>query len=212
MDEILQLSEKIEDSAWRDKSLRELAKSYTHEGYEDKAIALISKIQNPDTKAMTIRGIGFAAADNKWNDKVRYENLFKNLTTEANKIEHKPSNAIAYTYISMAQAFAKDDIGAMATAKLMTNEALRNKAYGEAAEIQAERNEFNTAMQSIEAINNVSYKNKAYGNVALIFVKQGSLDHAYATAGKITNPSAKAQILQKIVNYGNKEEEIISEE
>ena len=39
---------------------------------------------------------------------------------------------IALTYISMAQAFAGDNDAAMKTAAGMDNQALRNKAYGEA--------------------------------------------------------------------------------
>ncbi len=206
MNEILKTTEEIDNPAWRDKALRELAKSFTYEGQEAKAIELITQIKKPDTKAMTIRGIGMAAADNDWNDKDRYESLFKNLALEAEKIEHEPSYAIAYTYIAMAQAFAKDNAGAMATAKTMKNEALRNKAFGETAEIQAERGDFKNAMLSIAEINSTSYRNKAYGTIAAIFTKAGKLDDAYASAHKIDNPYAKAQTLQKIVNFGNEEE------
>lgn len=206
MEELLQTSTAINEVPWRDKVLRELAKSYTHEGLENQALSLIDKIQSPDTKALTIRGIGFAAANNKWSDKKRYDSLFKNLTIAAEKIEHKPSHAIAYTYIAMAQSFANDDAGAMATAKSMTDEALRNKAYGESAEIQAERDDLSGALTSIEAINSVSYKNKAYGTVADIFIKKGDLNAAYTCAQKIDNPYAKAQVLQHVVNFGNKEE------
>lgn len=206
MNEILKTSESIENSAWRDKALREVAKSFTYEGHEDKALKLIHKIEKPDTKAMTIRGIGFAAADNKWADKKRYQTLFKNLTTEANKIKHEPSYFIAHTYIAMAQAFAEDDAGAMITAKAIKNEALRNKAFGESAEIQAERGNFNQAMLSIAEINSTSFRNKAYGTIAGIFTKDGKLDQAYSAAHKITNPYAKSRVLQQIVNFGNDEE------
>ena len=54
---------KIETVSWRDQTYRELAKLLAHEKKLDRAIALIDKIQSPDTKAMTIRGIGMAAAD-----------------------------------------------------------------------------------------------------------------------------------------------------
>jgi len=206
MDEILETSAVINNPAWRDKALRELAKSYTYEGQENKAITLIEKIEKPDTKALTIRGIGFAAADAKWPNAQRYQSLFKILTTEANKITHPPSQAIAFTYIAMAQAFAHDDIGAIATAKAMQNEALRNKAYGESAEIQAERGDLDAALQSIAAINSLSFRNKAYGNIAGIFTKQGKIEHAYAAAQKIDNAYARTQALQKIVNFDNAEE------
>ena len=206
MAEIKETTKAIDNQSWRDKSLRELAKSYTYAGHEDKAMALIDEIETPDTKAMTIRGIGMAAADNEWEDKERYNKLFKNLATEAEKIEHKPSYAIAYTYIAMAQAFAKDDAGAMATAKAMENDALRNKAFGETAEIQAERGDFNAAMASIKEIDTASFRNKAYGTVADIFTKQGRLSEAYASAGQIDNAYKKTEALLKIINYGNDEE------
>ena len=208
MSEITSLSAKIEKQSWRDKTLRELAKSYTHEGLENDAIKLITKIKTPDTKALTIRGIGFAAADNKWSDSARYKTLFTNLTAEAQKIEHKPSYAIAYTYIAMAQAFAGDDEGAMATATSMTDQALRNKAFAESAEIQAERGNSDAAHLSISKIDSLSFRNKAYNIVANIFTKSGDLKNAYKAAHKIENAYTKSQALQKIVNFGNAEETI----
>lgn len=212
MGEIKKITDGIEKKSWRDQTLRELAKSYAYEGQESKAIALIDEIQTPDTKAMTIRGIGMAAADSKWKnkegfrDKERYNKLFENLAKEAEKIEHLPSHAIAYTYIAMSQAFAKDDDGAMKTAKGMTNDALRHKAFAETAEIQAERGKFDLAMASIKEIESDSFRNKAYGTVAKIFVKRGELQSAYDTVQKMDNPYTKAMMLQIIVNHGNAEE------
>jgi tetratricopeptide (TPR) repeat protein len=208
MDEIDNLAPKIDVQAWRDKTRRELAKAYTHEGQEDKAISLISKISSSDTKALTIRGIGFAAADNKWTDSERYEKLFKNLAAEAEKIDHKPSYSIAYTYIAMAQAFAGDNEGAMATAKSMDDQALRNKAFGETAEIQAENGDIHNALLSIAEIDSLSFRNKAYSTIATIFTKTGDVDNAYKAAQKIDNAYLKTQALQKIVNVGNAEETI----
>jgi len=210
MAEVKKIAEDIDEKSWRDKTLRELAKSYTHEGHENKAIALIDEIQTPDTKAMTIRGIGMAAADNKWKDKERYKDLFKKLAEKAETIEHKPSYAIAYTYIAMSQAFAKDDEGAMATAKSMNNDALRHKAFAETAEIQAERGDFDAAMISIAEIESASFRNKAYGTVSRIFIKRSKLTEAYKSAQKIDNPYARAQVLQNIINHSNKEESSVS--
>ncbi len=159
---------------------------------------------------MTIRGIGMAAADNRWKDKDRYKRLFENLAKEAEKIDHPPSYAIAYTYIAMSQAFARDDEGAMTTAKGMKNDALRHKAFGETAEIQAERGDYDAAMKSIEAIDSDAFRNKAYGSVARIFIKRGKLEQAYATAQKIENAYARTEILQSIIDYDNKEENLTS--
>jgi hypothetical protein len=151
----------IDTPAWKDKAYRELAKSYTYEGMEDKAIALIPKIESPDTKAMTIRGIGFAAADSKW-ETGRYIDLWEKLQTVAAGIDHPASHGIALTYIAMAQAFAGQDEAATATALSMENPALKNKALGESAEIQAERGDFAAAMASIGHIQDAAFRNKAY--------------------------------------------------
>lgn len=212
MSEIRKIAKDIDKKSWHDQILRELAKSYTYEGNEDKAISLIDEIETPDTRAMTIRGIGMAAADSKWkneenkDDKKRYKELFKKLSAEAAKIEHLPSNAIAYTYIAMSQAFAKDDEGAMATAKAMQNEALKHKAFAETAEIQAERGKFDLAMASIAEVGSDSFRDKAYATVTRIFIKRGEVQNAYDTATNISNPYLKAQVLQTVVNHGNKEE------
>lgn len=208
MEEVKTNAAQIEQKSWRDKIYRELAKSYTYEGEEAKAIALIDLIETPDTQAMAIRGIGMAAANKKWVNKERYESLFKTLTAKADKITHLPSQGIAYTYIAMAQAFAGDDDGAFETAKSMQNDALQNKAFGESAEIQAERKDYDAAMKSIEQIQSLAFRNKAYGIVANIFTKEGELEKAYNTASKIDNAYAKAQAYQNIINYGNDEESL----
>ncbi len=162
MRQIETLTPKIEKSEWKDQTMRELAKTYTYEGEADKAIALIDKITDNDTKAMTIRGIGMAAASLKW-DQHRYAVLFEKLTKEAQKITHAPSQGIAYTYIAMAQAFAGDDDGARKTALAMENVALRNKALGETAEIQADRGDLKNALASLAALDSAPYRAKAYG-------------------------------------------------
>ena len=207
LEELQGTIEGIEKESWRDKAYRELAKSYTYEEQEDRAITLINKIQNPDTKALTIRGIGFAAADRDFAPK-RYAALFQKLTAEASKIDHPPSYGIALTYIAMAQAFAGDNAGATLTAKSMENDALRHKAFGETAEIQAERGDYAAATASIAHIDSLPFRNKAHRIVSKIFVQQGLIDEAYTTAQKIENAYMKAQALQLILNHDNPEEKI----
>lgn len=189
---------KIENDSWRDKTFRELAKLLAHEGQLEKAIALIDKITNPDTKAMTIRGIGMAAAKNNL-DKETYSTLFTQLRAKADEIDHPPSYAIALTYIAMAQAFAQDDKGAMATALAMDNEALRNKALGETAEIQAERGDLQNAIASLDAIDSASFKDKACGIVSKIFADKGLYNEALQIADKTENPYQRAQALLQIL-------------
>lgn len=211
LSQLEQTAEHIENENWRDKALRELAKSYTYEGREDDAIRLIDKIHNPDTKAMTIRGIGFAAADSKWEKTERYNTLFQKLDGEAKKIDHPPSFGIALTYIAMSQAFAGDDAGATATAAAMENDALRHKAFGESAEIQAERGDFDAAIDSIAHIDDLAFRNKAHLTVAKIFLKKGMKQQAYDTAMKIDNTYMQAEAIQLILNADNPEEYIKNE-
>jgi len=196
----------IDDVAWRDQTYRELAKTYTYEGKIDQALAIIPKVDTPDTRAMTIRGIGMAAAHLKLQP-AQYQNLFTRLADEAKKITHPPSQAIAWTYIAMSQAFAGDDAGARATAATMQNSALRNKAYGETSEIEAERGDVKNALTSIGFIDTLSYRNKAYDTVSEIFINRALVAEAYQCANMIDNPYLKAKAIQRILNKGNKEQE-----
>jgi hypothetical protein len=205
LSELEQLAPKIDNIAWREQTYRELAKSYTHQGKYDQAISLVKLIKNPDTQAMTIRGIGFAAADGKW-PRARYDDLFEKLMISARNIADPAGKEIALTYVAMAQAMALDDAGATATAKAMENEALKNKAFGETSEIQAERGDVKAAFESLSYIQNEAYKNKAYQTIAKIFVARGDITSAYQSALKVNNAYEKASILQMIINHGNPEE------
>ena len=206
MKQLETLVPKIEKSDWRDQTMRELAKTYTYEGQIDKAIALIEQITDNDTKAMTIRGIGMAAASLKL-DRHRYNTLWQRLSEEALKISHTPSQGIAFTYISMSQAFAGDDDAARRTAAGMQNGALRNKAYGEAAEIAAGRGDLDNAVKSLGSIDSPAYKNKQLDIVSRIFLDKAMVEQAYACASLIDNAYLKAKSIQRILNKGNAEEE-----
>ena len=199
MREIEATAANIDNESWRDQTLRELAKTYAFEGDLDKAISFIGQIKTPDTQAMTIRGIGMAAADNRLSAQ-EYSALFTKLRQEAEKIKHPPSYAIALTYIAMAQAFAGQNEGAWATAKDMENDALRHKAFGETAEIQAEKGDFDAAMKSIGFISSDAYKNKSYALVSKILADQDLLEAALKSAEKITNPYKKAEALQYVLD------------
>ncbi len=196
---MLETAKQIETPAWRDQTYRELAKTLAFDGDIDGAITLIEKIETPDTKAMTIRGIGMAAADNKLT-KEQYAEIFQKLRTAANKIPHPPSFAIALTYIAMSQAFAGDNDGAWKTAAEMENEALRHKAYAETAEIQAEKGDVAAAMKSIGFIGSVAFKNKSYQTVSKILADKKELDGALKAAQAITNPFKKAESLQYVLD------------
>lgn len=192
------LTGKIENVSWRDQTYRELAKLYMAKGMTEEALALIPRVETPDTRAMTIRGIGMEAAKLNLSPEALAA-LFKALRVEADKIEHPPSLGIALTYIAMSQAFAGDDEGAYATAKSMTNDALRHKAFGENAEIQAERGDLDAALHSLAAIEDSSFRNKAHDIVARIFADHKLYDQAMTTAGKIENDYHKSQAILYIL-------------
>ncbi len=196
--ELEDMASRVVEVSWRDQIYRELAKLYTARHRTKDALALIPKIETPDTRAMTIRGIGMQAARmNLPPDELT--TLFTALRGEADKIEHAPSQGIALTYIAMAQAFAKDDAGAFATAKSMTNDALRHKAFGETAEIQAERGDLKAALESLAAIDSISFRNKAHNTVAEIFANRKMFDEALETARKIDNDYQKSQAILYIL-------------
>lgn len=186
------LTATIPGESERDQTWRETAKLMAAAGMIDEAVAIIPKIKTPDTQAMTIRGIGMATAGLKL-PKEKQDALFKQLRAEADKITHAPSHAIALTYIGMSQAFAGDDAGAMATSASMTNVSLRNKAYAETAEIQAERNDLPAVIKSINAIEDSGYKDKELFIITRIFSDRQQFPHALEIARLIGNPYQKSQ-------------------
>lgn len=188
----------ITEPNWRDQTYREIAKLMTTQGRFDDALGLIPLVQNPDTRAMTIRGIGMAAAALR-RPAADYEVLFTRLRAEADKIDHPPSLAIALTYIAMAQALAGDDAGATKTAQSMENAALRNKAFAESAEIQAARENLPAALASITHINDPVFRDKAHRTIAKILSDNGHYDKALAAAQQISNNYQRAQALLPIL-------------
>ena len=197
--ELRDSADKIENKNWRDQTYREISKTLAFDGHIDDAISLIETIETPDTKAMTIRGIGMAVADNKL-PKEEYDSAFTKLRVAAEKISHPPSYAIALTYIAMAQAFAGDNEGAWATAADMENDALRHKAYGETAEIQAEQGNFTAAMKSIAFIGSAAYRNKSYSIISKILADSGKLNESLKAAQSVSNAYKKSQALQYVLD------------
>lgn len=189
----------IPEDNWRDQTWREVAKAAAAHGQMSQALEIVPLVKNPDTKAMTIRGIAMAVAALNLDTEARKE-IFSSLRTEADKIEHAPSQAIALTYIAMGQAFAGDHKDSMATASSMTNPALRNKAYGEAAEILAERNNLPYVQENLASIDDPGYKDKEKGLVVKKFADIKSFESALVIANDIVNPYEKAQALLYIMN------------
>lgn len=199
LNQIESKAEKIENQSWKDQTYRELAKTYAFEKQFEQAINIIDLIQTPDTKAMTIRGVGMTIATQNHTQE-SYDRIFTQLRTKVEKIEHPPSYAIALTYIAMAQAFAGDNDGAWKTASDMDNTSLRNKAYAETAEIQAEKKDYSAAKTSIEKIQSQSFRNKAYSIISKILADNAEYDDAYHAARSITNAYKQTQSLQYILD------------
>ena len=82
----------------------------------------------------------------------------------------------------------------------MTNAALRHKAYGETAEIQAEKGNFDAAMKSIGFIDDEAYRNKAYNIVSKILSDHKYFEQAYKAALEITNDYKKSQSIQYMLD------------
>lgn len=198
-DNLLTQARSIEEASWRDQTLRELAKSLAADGQIDKAAALIHEVGNSDTRAMTIRGISMEIAK-LGLDQARMDAEYAKLRAEAEKIDHPPSYAIALTYIAMGQAFAGDDEGAWKTAADMENAALRNKAYGETAEIQAEAGKFEAAVKTIGFMDDEAFKNKTYNIVSKILADKGLFEDSYKAALAVTNAYKKTQSIQYMLD------------
>lgn len=192
---------RIGEDKWRDQTLRDIAMQFAEANHPEEAYPLIARITNPDTKAMTIRGIGMGVAKySATTTAEQYDAIFTRLAQEAETIPHDGARAIAYTYIAMAQAFAGLDEAATKTAAAMTNQALRNKAFGESAEIQAERGDLAAALASIEHIDDAAYRDKAHQTTAFIFVKEAAYDKALDMAAQIADPYKKSLVLIAIAD------------
>lgn len=197
--ELQQTAALIDKDLWRDQTYRELAKTLAFEGEFEQALNLIDKIESPDTQALTIRGIAMETAEREM-PAASFREAIQKLREKANAIDHAPSYAIALTYIAMAQAVAKDHDGAWATAADMENAALRNKAYAETAEIQAEQGNYIAANKSIQLIDNLAFRNKAYTLVSKILADQRLYEEALQSAYAITNNYKKASALQYLLD------------
>lgn len=211
LDELISNASSIDNVAWKDQTYREIAKTLAFEKSFDKALAIIDLIETPDTKAMSIRGVGMALAA-YGDDKETLTKKFAKLRVKADSItNHPPSHGIALTYVAMAQAFAGDNEGAWKTTESMNNAALKHKAYGETAEIQAEKGDFKSAKNSIDKIESLSFRNKAYETVSKILSDKGLYDDAYQAARAITNPYKKGQAIQYLLDQQQPRERLSNE-
>lgn len=197
-------AESIENTDWKDQTFRELAKSYARQGAPLDALNLIKKITNADTKAMAIRGIGMEISKLNLSLKEK-KDVFALLRKESDLISDPPSHAIALTYIAMAQAYAGDNQGAWDTASVMENSDLRNKAFGETAEIQASLGMLSEISKSLEKIDSGSYRDKSREIVSKILSDKNHLQESYLIAKAIENPYKRAQALQYLITHQNRD-------
>lgn len=189
----------IPEQDWRDSTYRELAKLLARKGEEDKAVALLDKIKTPDTKAITIRGIGMNAAQFVKLTKEQYDALFAALTSKANSMRDLPSQAIALNYIAESQATAGDDAGSLKTALAMKNEEMRNKALYDSSKAQAAAGRIDALEAGINAINQVPFRDKARRTASQIRADAKDYDGALHLANEIENAYQKAQAVLYIL-------------
>ncbi|MFP4098101.1 MAG: hypothetical protein ACLFP8_00130 [Alphaproteobacteria bacterium] len=207
IDKMITLTAQIENTAWRDQTYREIAKTLAFDKKFDQAVALIDKIETPDTRAMTIRGIGMTLAEyeNSTEDLAR---KFAKLHIKAGEILDPPSQGIAMTYIAMSQAFAKNYEGAWATCEKIKNTALRNKAYAETAEIQAEYGDFEPARKSINLIESTAFRNKAFEIISKILANNRHYEQSLKAAMSIANTYKQTQAIQYILDQQKPRERV----
>jgi len=192
-------SSEIDNKAWKDQTYREIAKTLAFDREFEEALSVIDLIETPDTKAMSIRGVGMMLG-HYGEDKESLAKKFAKLRVKADSITHPPSHGIALTYIAMAQAFTDDNEGAWKTTEDMKNTALKHKAYGETAEIQAEKGDFKSAQISINKIDSLSFRNKAYEIISKILSDKKLYEDAYKAANAITNAYKKTQAIQYMLD------------
>jgi len=200
---ILKLLEKtaetLPNGPSRDQTLRELAKTLAFDRQYDSALTLLPKINSADTQALTIRGIGMAAAEHQAEPAI-IKPLFEKLLAHSQTMTDAPARAIALTYIAMAQAVAGDDDGAIQTSQSMDNDSLRHKAYGETAEIQAKKGKGALALVTLSRIESIPYRNKALLTVSGLLAQGADFENALKAALLIDNAYLQALALQNYLD------------
>jgi hypothetical protein len=189
----------IPEKAGRDQTLRELAKLLARQGQEDRAIAIVDKIKTPDTKAITIRGIGMEAAQYAKLSREQYDDLFAKLTAAAKKIDDTASKDVALNYIAESQATAGDDAGSLKTALALKNPEMRNKALYDSSKAQAAAGRLDAAGASIAAIDQAPFRDKAHSTASKIRADGKDYDGALKLSEQIANPYLKAQAVLYIL-------------
>jgi hypothetical protein len=188
----------INNLRWRDQSYREYAKQLLRHRKIDNAIEVVSAISSPDTRALTIRAIGFGVHDLALSDDEK-NSYFDLLHIKAGLISQKDSQEIALTYLAMAEANADLFDRALQNAKKIETLSLRQKSFQEIAEIMAAKSEIDSAFIALQNIEDLAFKNKAYGVIASAFVKKDLLSPALQAVSYIDDPYIKATALLDIL-------------
>lgn len=183
---------------WRDQTMRDMASLMTEQGRPNMAIRLIPEIQNPDTKAMTIRSIAVALADTTLSTDEKSA-IYKTLIKEAQAMTHEPSQQIALRYIAKGQALSLFDDESRNTVMMITNPSQRDKAFAEIAEVQAKHGFTSRAIKTVKTIESESYRDQVYGNLTTILAKAGDFKAATSVSGLIKAPYNRTQALMAVV-------------
>jgi predicted negative regulator of RcsB-dependent stress response len=195
---LLQTVKDIENTKWKDQTYKDVSVLLTSSNQPLKALKTLNLISNPDTKAMAIRACAKVVAEHD-SYKKNASQLFEQLITSADSIEHPPSKAIAYTYIAIAQAEYGAFPNALNTASLMHNESLKNKALAEISKIMAQRNQFNETIEALSSIQSEHYRDKTSLSISKIYSENNQYDEAMKIMSMIHNPYQKSQSLLAII-------------
>ncbi|MCB1556845.1 MAG: hypothetical protein KDJ15_05980 [Alphaproteobacteria bacterium] len=188
----------IAEPVWRDQTYRETAKLLAYDGRAEEALALLPLIGNPDTQAMTLRGIGVALAGTTIPDSDK-QALYGRLVAAGAGIVQPESRAIALRYVAKGQALAGFDDSARATIRKIDNLSQSDKAFEEVAEVQAKAERLDQALLSIADIRSPAYRDRAHGAVSKICAGRGLYPQALRAAEKIENPYNRGQALLTIL-------------
>jgi hypothetical protein len=207
LDDLKAAITKIDKQTWTDRALRDFAKVQAELGTVTPALKAAQKIDNPDTRAMALRGIAIAVAQSE-----RYapaqDTILAKISRQAKTMDHAPSRAIARTYIAKALAIAGHDRSAYETAAKIDNGDMRNKAYGAIAEAQARQGHTQAVITSLGKVDDAGYRNRQYKTTAKMLADKGDMKAARRLANAIEgNAVLRAGTLQALLNRISKKQD-----
>ncbi len=189
----------IDNQEWKDQSTHDVAHLHAKTGQLDKAIKLIAHISTDELKAKTIRIIGMSVKG-QLTEKSERSLIFTALHVEAKKIANPTAFATALKNVAISEAYSGDHESALKKIASIDNQAFRNMAYAEVAQVEAQYGTWAFAHESLEKIDNQAVKSKAYETIAKILADRNMISESYEAAQKITNAYQKSQAILYTLN------------